>query len=168
MTRALPAAGQRLAGRWYGVRMEKLRLEELSAANVVAANSMTLKRGQEAFLAPTARLEEFVNTQSAWQRVVFDGDEPVAFVMANFDPEVDREEYRSSILRMYVAGEAQRRGVGTFTVDQVAAEAKRLGFDSVFAVWEEDELGPGDFFRAVGFEIIGENEYGEAIGRKSL
>ena len=148
--------------------MENLRLEELSAANIVAANGMTLKRGQEAFLAANARLEEFVNTQSAWQRVIFDGDEPVAFVMANFDAEVDRDEYRSSILRMYVAGEAQRRGVGTFTVDQVAEEAKRLGFDSIYAVWEEDELGPGDFFRAVGFEVIGENEFGEAIGRKGI
>ena len=154
--------------RWYGVRMENLRLEELSAANVVAANGMTLKRGQEAFLAGNARLEEFVNTQSAWQRVIFDGDEPVAYVMANFDPEVDREEYRSSILRMYVAGEAQRRGVGTFTVDSVAAEAKRLGFDSVYAVWEDNDLGPGNFFRAVGFEVTGENEYGEAIGRKAI
>ncbi|SFS01870.1 diamine N-acetyltransferase [Agrococcus baldri] len=154
--------------RWYGVPMTNLRLEELSAANVVAANGMTLKRGQEAFLAANAKLEEFVNTQSAWQRVIFDGDEPVAYVMANFDPEVDREEYRSSILRMYVAGEAQRRGVGTFTVDKVAEEAKRLGFDSVYAVWEEDDLGPGNFFQAVGFEVIGENEYGESIGRKSL
>ncbi|WP_072312697.1 GNAT family N-acetyltransferase [Agrococcus sp. Marseille-P2731] len=148
--------------------MENLRLEELSAANVVAANGMTLKRGQEAFLAANARLEEFVNTQSAWQRVVFDADEPVAFVMANFDPEVDRDEYRSSILRMYVAGTAQRRGVGTFTVHQVAEEAQRRGFDSVYAVWEEGDQGPGSFFQAVGFEVIGENEYGEAIGRKTL
>ena len=154
--------------RWYGVRMENLRLEELSAANVVAANGMTLKRGQEAFLAANAKLEEFVNTQSAWQRVIFDGDEPVAFVMANFDPEVDREEYRSSILRMYVAGDAQRRGVGSYTVEQVAEEAKRLGFEHLFAVWEEGDLGPGKFFQAVGFEVIGENEYGEAIGRKTL
>ena len=148
--------------------MTTLRLEELNAANIVAANGMTLKRGQEAFLAANARLEEFVNTQSAWQRVVFDGDEPVAFVMANFDPEVDREEYRSSILRMYVAGEAQRRGVGSYTVEQVAEEAKRLGFEHLFAVWEEGDLGPGKFFQAVGFEVIGENEYGEAIGRKTL
>ncbi|QUW19932.1 GNAT family N-acetyltransferase [Agrococcus sp. Marseille-Q4369] len=148
--------------------MTTLRLEELNAANIVAANGMTLKRGQEAFLAANARLEEFVNTQSAWQRVVFDGDEPVAFVMANFDPEVDREEYRSSILRMYVAGDAQRRGVGSYTVEQVAEEAKRLGFEHLFAVWEEGDLGPGKFFQAVGFEIIGENEYGEAIGRKTL
>jgi GNAT superfamily N-acetyltransferase len=148
--------------------MTTLRLEELNAANIVAANGMTLKRGQEAFLAANARLEEFVNTQSAWQRVVFDGDEPVAFVMANFDPEVDRDEYRSSILRMYVAGDAQRRGVGSYTVEQVAAEAKRLGFEHLFAVWEEGDLGPGKFFQAVGFEVIGENEYGEAIGRKTL
>lgn len=148
--------------------MDALRLEELSAGNVVAANGMTLKRGQEAFLAANAKLEEFVNTQSAWQRVIFDGDEPVAFVMANFDPDVDREEYRSSVLRMYVAGTAQRRGVGTYTVEQVAEEARKRGFDSLYAVWEEGDLGPGKFFQAVGFEIIGENEYGEAIGRKAL
>ena len=148
--------------------METLRLEELSAANIVAANGMTLKRGQEAFLAANARLEEFVNTQSAWQRVVFDGDEPVAFVMANFDPSVDREEYRSSVLRMYVAGSSQRKGVGSYTVERVADEARRQGFDSLYAVWEEGDLGPGKFFQAVGFEPIGENEYGEVIGRKSL
>ena len=148
--------------------MDALRLEELSAGNVVAANGMTLKRGQEAFLAANARLEEFVNTQSAWQRVVFDGDEPVAFVMANFDADVDREEYRSSVLRMYVAGTAQRRGVGTYTIDQVAEEARKRGFDSIYAVWEESDLGPGKFFRAVGFEQVGENEYGEVIGRKAL
>ncbi|WAC66588.1 GNAT family N-acetyltransferase [Agrococcus sp. SL85] len=148
--------------------MDTLRLEELSAGNVVAANGMTLKRGQEAFLAANARLDEFVNVQSAWQRVVFDGDEPVAFVMAYFDPEVDREEYRSSVLRMYVAGNAQRKGVGTYTVEQVAEEARRQGFDSLYAVWEDGDQGPGRFFQAVGFEVVGESEYGEVIGRKAL
>ncbi|QCR19977.1 GNAT family N-acetyltransferase [Agrococcus sp. SGAir0287] len=147
--------------------MHDLRLEELNAKNAVAANGLTLKRGQEAFLVPASN-EAYVDQSSTWTRVVYAGDELVAYIMANFDPEARAEEYRCSVLRMHVAATAQGQGVGTYAVDQVAAEGKRRGFDALYAIWEQGELGPEPFFTAIGFEVVGQTEFGDQIGRRPL
>ncbi|WP_344342751.1 GNAT family N-acetyltransferase [Agrococcus versicolor] len=147
--------------------MDDLRLEELNAKTAVAANGLTLKRGQEAFLVPVSN-EAYVDQSSTWTRVVYSDDELVAYIMANFDPEAGKDEYRCSVLRMHVAATAQGQGVGTFAVQQVADEGKRRGFDSLYAVWEPGELGPAPFFTAIGFEVVGETEFGDQIGRRVL
>lgn len=147
--------------------MHDLRLEELNAKNAVAANGLTLKRGQDAFLVPASN-EAYVDQSSTWTRVVYAGDELVAYIMANFDEESTKPEYRSSVLRMHVAATAQGQGVGTYAVDQVAEEAKRRGFDALYAIWEPGELGPNAFFTAIGFEVVGETEFGDQIGRRAL
>lgn len=147
--------------------MDDLRLEELNAKNAVAANGLTLKRGQDAFLVPASN-EAYIDQSSTWTRVVYSGDELVAYIMANFDSEAANDEYRCSVLRMHVAGTAQGQGVGTFAVQQVADEGKRRGFDSLYAVWEPGELGPTAFFTAIGFDVVGETEFGDQIGRRIL
>lgn len=147
--------------------MDDLRLEDLNAKNAVAANGLTLKRGQEAFLVPASN-EAYVDQSSTWTRVVYAGDELVAYIMANFDAESTKQEYRASVLRMHVAGTAQGQGVGTYAVDQVADEAKRRGFEALYAVWEPGELGPTAFFSAIGFDVVGETEFGDQIGRRTL
>ena len=147
--------------------MDDLRLEELNAKNALAANGLTLKRGQEAFLVPASN-EAYVDQSSTWTRVVYAGDDLVAYIMANFDAESSKDEYRCSVLRMHVAGTAQGQGVGTFAVQQVADEGKRRGFDSLYAVWEPGDLGPAPFFTAIGFAVVGETEFGDQIGRKAL
>ena len=79
--------------------MSDLRLEELSAKTIVAANTLTLKPGQEQYVAPVSHsiAEAYVNPTSAWPRVVLDGDEVVGFIMGQFDPDNDHEELRSCI-----------------------------------------------------------------------
>ena len=59
--------------------MAELRLEELSAATIVAANSLTLRPGQEQFVAPTsyAIADAYINPLTSWPRVVLDGDKVV-------------------------------------------------------------------------------------------
>ncbi len=147
--------------------MDDLRLEELNAKNAVAANGLTLKRGQEAFLVPASN-EAYVDQSTTWTRVVYSGDELVAYIMANFDPESTKDEYRCSVLRMHVAATAQGQGVGTYAVGQVAEEGKRRGFEALYAIWEPGELGPNAFFTAIGFEVVGETEFGDQIGRRTL
>ena len=83
-------------------------------------------------------------------------------------PRLDYPPYRSSVLRMHVAATAQGQGVGTYAVGQVADEAKRRGFEALYAVWEPGELGPSAFFTAIGFEVVGETEFGDQIGRRAL
>lgn len=150
--------------------MDALRLEELNATNVVAANSLTLKPGQEQFVAPVSNsiAEAYVNQSTAWPRVVYSGDELVGFIMANFDAESTREEFKAIVLRMNVAAEAQGRGVGRFAVEQIAEEGRKRGSEFLYAMWEPGEDGPDAFFRHLGFEVIGDNEFGEAVGRLSL
>ena len=67
--------------------MSELRVEELSAATIVAVNNLSLRPGQEQFLAPVSYgiAATVVNPQTSWQRVVLDGDEVVGFVSASFD-----------------------------------------------------------------------------------
>jgi diamine N-acetyltransferase len=143
--------------------MTDLRLEELSAATAAAANSLTLKPGQEQFVQPTtyAQAESDVKPSSAWTRVVLDGDELVGLIIGSFDAENPQEELRSCIWRVNVAGNAQGRGVGRFAVHGLADEARSRGLERLTVVYEPGEGGPDEFFRAVGFEVLHDTQYGD-------
>ena len=150
--------------------MGELRLEELSAATIVAANTMTLRPGQEQFVTPPsyAIADSFINPLTSWPRVVLDGDTVVGFIRGNFDEEAVQEEFRSCVWRVSVAADAQGSGVGRFAVWALAEEAKTRGFDHLTAIWEPGEDGPEEFFLRVGFTISGQTQYGENIGMLSL
>src|SRR5690606_25696196 len=108
--------------------MGELRLEELSAANAAAANGLSLKPGQEQFIAPVtyAMADPFLDPSTTWSRVVIgEGSEALGFLLANFDRDAAEEEFRSCIWRMNVAAEAQGLGVGRFIVAEAVAEARR-------------------------------------------
>jgi diamine N-acetyltransferase len=150
--------------------MAELRLEELSATNIVAANTLTLKPGQEQFVAPVSHsiAEAYVNQATTWLRVVLDGDTVVGFIMGNFDPAAQEEEFRSCIWRMNVAADAQGRGVGRYAVSALADEARARGFDRLTVIWDSGADGPEEFFLKVGFSVIGQTQYGENIGALEL
>lgn len=150
--------------------MAELRLEELSAKTIVAANNLTLRPGQEQFVTPPtyAIADSFINPATSWPRVVLDGDTVVGFIRGNFDPEAVQEEFRSCVWRVNVSADAQGTGVGRFAVWALAEEAKSRGFDHLTAIWEPGEEGPEQFFLRVGFTISGQTQYGENIGMLSL
>jgi diamine N-acetyltransferase len=150
--------------------MGELRLEELSARTIVAANGLLFRRGQEQFVTPPsyAIADAFVDPSTTWPRVVLDGDTVVGFLRGNFDPDAPQEEFRSCIWRVNVAADAQGRGVGRFAVHALAEEARQRGFERLYAIWEPGAEGPEQFFLATGFEIIGETQYGESIGALAL
>jgi len=150
--------------------MADLRLEELSAATIVAANTLTLRRGQEQFVTPPsyAIADNFINPATSWPRVVLDGDRVVGFIRGNFDPDAVQEEFRSCIWRVTVAADQQGTGVGRFAVRALAEEARGRGFERLTALWEPGDEGPEAFFLAVGFVIVGETQYGENIGALEL
>ncbi|MBM7802971.1 diamine N-acetyltransferase [Curtobacterium luteum] len=144
--------------------MAELRLEQLSAATAAAANSLTLKPGQEQFVQPTtyAQAESDVKLSSAWTRVVLDGDEVVGMIIGTFDADNSEEELRSAIWRVNVAASAQGRGVGRFAVHGLAEEARSRGFERLTVVYEPGgDDSPEAFFRAIGFEVLRETQYGD-------
>src|SRR6478735_6285057 len=145
--------------------MAELRLVELSAATIVAVNNMSLKPGQEQYLAPVSYgiAATVVNPQTTWQRVVLDGEEVVGFVSANFDEEAPEEHFKSVLWRINVDADDQGRGVGRFAIDKLLEEARRRGKDHVDVIYEAGEGGPEAFFQRVGFTPVGETEYGEVV-----
>jgi diamine N-acetyltransferase len=150
--------------------MSTLRLEELSAKTIVAANGLTLRPGQEQFVTPVSysAADAYVNPTTTWARVVLDGDHVVGFIRGNFDAENPRDEFRSCIWRINVDATAQGRGVGKFAVHALADEARQRGFHSVSVIWETGDDGPGEFFRRIGFVETGETEFGEKIGALTI
>jgi diamine N-acetyltransferase len=150
--------------------MGNLKLEELSGRTIVAANNLTLKPGQEAFIAPPsyAVAEAYFAPDTEWPRVVLDDSDVVGFIRGHFDKETSQEEFQSCIWRIHIAAEAQGRGVGRFAVEALAAEARSRGFERITVLWEPGDNGPGDFFHALGFVNIGETRYGETIAALTL
>lgn len=146
--------------------MTAFRLEELSARTIVAANGLTLRKGQQDFLTPVSysMADAFTNPMTTWARVVLSGDTVVGFIRGNFDPDHAKEEFQSCLWRINVAGDWQGKGVGRFAVHELLAEAKSRGFDRLTAIWERGDMGPGEFFERIGFVALGETEYGEVIG----
>lgn len=154
----------------YPFAMGELSLQELNASNIVAANTLTLKPGQEQFIAPVSYSAAMaVNDPSTtWQRVVVDGDQVVGFIMGNFDPSAHSEEFRATLWRINVDADVQAQGIGTFAVQALAQEARDRGLTSIFCIWEPGELGPEAFFLHSGFVPKGETQYGEVIGELAL
>lgn len=145
--------------------MSELRMVELSAATIVAVNNLSLKPGQEQFLAPVSYgiAATVINPQTSWQRVILDSDEVVGFVSANFDSEAPEEHFRSVLWRINVDADDQGRGVGRYAVEALVEEARERGVDHVDVIYEAGEGGPETFFHRVGFTPVGETAYGEVI-----
>ena len=153
--------------------MAALRLEELTAKTIVAARNLALKPGQESFLQPETYVhsEAQLDPAASWPRVVVDGedgDDVVGYIMGTFDPNASDDYLRAALWRVNVEASAQGKGVGRFAVKALADEARRRGFTRLTVVWASGEAGPEEFFKAVGFELVGETPYGEKLGALTL
>jgi diamine N-acetyltransferase len=150
--------------------MASLRLEELSASNALAANKLTLRRGQEQVVVPPsyAIADAYLDPTTSWPRVVLKGDKVVGFIRGNFDQDAAEEEFRSCVWRVHVAAEQQGKGVGTFAVLALADEARQRGFARLTALWEPGDDGPEAFFTNIGFAVERETQYGEKFGVLAL
>lgn len=138
---------------------------ELSAKTIVAVNNLSLKPGQEAFIAPDsyAVAATVTDPSTAWQRVIVDGDEVVGFVSASFDSETPQEYFRSVLWRINVDADDQGRGVGRFAIEQLLQEARARQMPNVHVIYGAGEDGPELFFKRVGFTTVGETEFGEVV-----
>ncbi len=150
--------------------MADLTLQELTARTIVAANGLTLKPGQEAFIEPETytHAEAQLDPSGSWPRVVMDGERLVGYIMGTFDADAPDDYLRAALWRIEVAEGAQGMGVGRFAVQALADEARARGFDRVTVVWASGEAGPEEFFKAVGFEVVGQTPYGENLGALHL
>ncbi|MGW8356713.1 GNAT family N-acetyltransferase [Streptomyces wedmorensis] len=147
-----------------------LRLEPVTPANVDAALALRVHPHQEHNVAPVAHslAEAYAWGDTAWPRLVFDGDELVGFVMAFLDipwnEEKDPADRRSGLWRLNIAAEGQGKGYGRFAVEAVRDELLRRGARRLYVTWEPGEDGPGAFYRRLGFRTTGELSGDQTVG----
>ncbi|MFD6279232.1 GNAT family N-acetyltransferase [Streptomyces sp. NPDC060209] len=155
----------------------QLRLEKVAPDNVLDACRLKVAPEQERFVSPVARslAEAYADPETAWPRLVFDGDRLVAFVMAFFDvrfglagPADSADPPRSGLWRLAVAADEQGKGYGRFAVDAVCEEILRRGGKRVTVTWGEGEHGPEEFYLRLGFRKTGEMSEDQVVGEMDL
>ncbi|HEY3868179.1 MAG TPA: GNAT family N-acetyltransferase [Actinocrinis sp.] len=147
-----------------------LRLEKITPDNVDDACALKVRPEQERFVAPVTRslADAYAFGESAWPRLVLDGDRLVGFVMGGFNPDSPVDAFRCGIWRLNIAEGSQDRGYGRFAVEAVCQEARRRGQQRVTVLWIPGEGGPEGFYLKLGFRPTGEEHYGEIVGELLL
>ncbi|MET9351307.1 GNAT family N-acetyltransferase [Streptomyces termitum] len=146
------------------------RLERITPATLDAALALRVHPHQEKNVAPVVKslAEAYAHGETAWPRLIFDGDRLVGFLMAFLDvpwaPERDPADRRSGLWRLNVSADAQGAGYGRFAVGAVAGELRRRGTARMYVTWEPGEDGPGAFYRQLGFRTTGEESGGQVVG----
>lgn len=148
-----------------------LRLEKVTPDNVLDACRLTVRPGQERFVDPVAQslAEAYVHPDSAWPRLIRDGDRLVGFVMGFFDVRFAPEgRPRSGLWRLAIAADEQGRGYGRFAVEAVCEEVRRRGGTRVTVTWKPGEGGPEPFYLKLGFRPTGEMSEDDIVAEKEL
>jgi diamine N-acetyltransferase len=150
--------------------MSSLRIARINPDNVIPACRLAVRPEQESYVAQVAisLAEAYANQQTAWPRLVYDGDQLVAFVMAGFDPDSPIDFFRCGIWRLNVAAGHQGKGYGRFAVDAVLAEARLRGQHRATVLWKPGEHGPEGFYLRLGFRQTGQEFHGQVVGERFL
>ncbi|WP_410588350.1 GNAT family N-acetyltransferase [Amycolatopsis sp. lyj-23] len=150
--------------------MTTLTVEKITPDNVAAACQLAVQPHQKKFVAPVAvsLAEAYTQPDIAWPRVVAADGEPVAFVMARFDPAASLDFFRCGIWRLNVGACVQGRGYGRFAVEAVLDEARRRGEKIATVLWLPGDDGPERFYLKLGFRPTGQSHHGEVVGRLAL
>lgn len=144
----------------------RLRLARIDRTNVGAACRLAVRPDQESFVAPVAvsLAEAYAQPDVAWPRLVYDGADPVGFVMGAFEPDCPVPYFRCGIWRLAIAAGHQGRGYGRFAVHGVLDEARRRGQRRATVLWVRGPGGPENFYLALGFRPTGEQHDDQIVG----
>jgi diamine N-acetyltransferase len=151
-----------------------LRLAKITPDNVDAAIGLKVRPDQEHLVAPVVKslAEAYAYGETAWPRLIVDGERIVGFLMAFFDIDFAGDgsgtDLRSGLWRLAVAAGEQGRGYGSFAVEAVAAEIRRRGGTRFTTTWHPGEDGPERFYLGLGFRPTGESSGGQTVGEREL
>ncbi|MER7171929.1 GNAT family N-acetyltransferase [Streptomyces mesophilus] len=151
-----------------------LRLETITPATLDTALAIRVRSDQEHLVAPVVKslAEAYVHQETAWPRLIMDGDKAVGFLMAFLDIHWDEDpngtDIRSGLWRLNIAEGEQGRGYGRFAVEAVADEIRRRGGKSLYVTWHPGPDGPEGFYRGLGFELTGETSGDQTVGVLAL
>lgn len=146
-----------------------LRLELLIEANRDAALALRVRPDQELYVATvdeSLRDASEHRPEAVWQRLIYDGDTRVGFVMAGwFDGHPD---FDSGLWRLLVGAEHQGKGYGRFAVSEVVREARRRGRTKLTVFYHPGPDGPKLFYEKLGFRRNGKSGDGAEVQAELL
>ncbi|PWV47221.1 GNAT family N-acetyltransferase [Nocardiopsis sp. L17-MgMaSL7] len=146
------------------------RLVEITDNNFQDAHRIRVREDQDQYVAPVvySLAQAYTNRDTAWPRLLMDGDEAVGFIMVRFAPDDEDSDFRAEIWRLNIAEKHQGRGYGRHAVEGALAEARRRGFSRVTVTWVPGEGSPEGFYLGLGFRKTGRVEDGEIVGAIDL
>lgn len=150
------------------------RLVPVTSDNVEAACALSVRPDQNGFVKPVAwsLAQAYAAPETAWPRLIADGETLVGFVMAfldvRFAPEKPGDPVRSGLWRLNIAAAEQGRGYGRFAVGAVNDELRRRGCARTTVSYVPGALGPEEFYRKLGFRPTGELSGDQVVAELDL
>ncbi|MFJ6385774.1 GNAT family N-acetyltransferase [Kitasatospora sp. NPDC092039] len=151
-----------------------LSLAPVTPENVDAALALRVRPDQEGLVAPVVKslAEAYAYGETAWPRLILDGERPVGFVMAFFDitfyPDRPGDRPRSGLWRLLIDAGQQRGGYGRFAVEQVCEEIRRRGGTRATVSYVPGPDGPEGFYAGLGFRPTGELSGDQTVAELDL
>ena len=151
-----------------------LTLREIDDANRTAVVGLKVAPGQEQFVSSVAgSLAEAEQYRHAnpWYRAVYDGDEPVGFVMLSWNVQPQPPEILGPwfLWKLLVDERHQGRGYGREIVSKVVELVRAEGATELLTSYVAEPGGPAGFYQRLGFVPTGEvDPDGEIVMRLAL
>ena len=143
-------------------------LVEITDRNRDELLALRLGPGQDRFIGPVADcLEEAVEYADAnpWFRGVYDGEQPVGFVMVSWNVEPDPPEIIGPwfLWKLIIDHGRQGEGYGTAVVRRVAELVRAEGATELLTSYTEGPGEPGPFYRKLGFVPTGDRDVNDEV-----
>jgi len=147
----------------------EITFREVNAENLEDLLAITLLPEQERFVGSIAEaLEEAHATPEGkpWFRAVYDGEQPIGFVMLSWDVAPDPPDIIGPwfLWKLIVDRHRQGRGYGRAIVNRAAETVRAEGATELLTSYALGPGNPGPFYERVGFVPTGElDNEGEVI-----
>lgn len=142
-------------------------LREVTKQNLRDILRLKVGEAQERFVASNAVsiAQAHFDPDTAWYRAIYEGDQPVGFVMIDDNPAIPRY----TLWRFMIDHRFQRRGLGRAAIEAVLAHVRgRPGATELFTSCVDAAGGPGPFYERLGFTYTGDLDEGERVMRRAL
>lgn len=142
-------------------------LREVTKQNLRDILRLKVGEAQERFVAGNAVsiAQAHFDPDTAWYRAIYEGDQPVGFVMIDDNPAIPRY----TLWRFMIDHRFQRRGLGRAAIETVLAHVRgRPGATELFTSCVDAAGGPGPFYERLGFTYTGDLDEGERVMRRAL
>jgi diamine N-acetyltransferase len=160
------------AGAWSVRDGALVELREVTRDDVRAICRLQVAPSQRNAVAPNAvSFAEALFEPTAWYRGIYADGRPVGFVMLSDNPGGEgNDRVPQYYLWRFMIGEGfQGLGYGKRAIELLVEHVRtRPGATELLVSWVPGEGGPEGFYLGLGFELTGEVDDGEVVGRLRL